>query len=508
VADLNARIKPKKSSTAGEVPLAADLEVSELAVNTADGKLFVKHTDDTIKEIGGGGGGGGAVDSVNGQTGAVSLGIQDMDDYAPYYDTPAPTLEWTKGADASCGNDETVQSTETTTFLNSVAVGGDINDFPSTVGATIWVQVGTDPVEEITISYMEANDFSCRRRFRPVPAGLFAAADGTSFKYWNANPVVSEVPLADGDILQWVDAEQEFKPAQLPGGGGAVDSVNGETGVVSLGIQDMDDYALKPSGSTKTWSFTTAATPNPANGVISNWTGSDWALNVVDADGNNLEVELYNMSGGESVTIYVNGASVHTGTVLYWSNKNSGRITCGFDDDSWKASLQDGDLIGLEMLAFPSTPIPLADGDILQWVDADQKFEPTQLPSGSTRTTASVTTSSLASTASEEVTLTGTGKAGQFLSVTTDRPAWIVFYANEVSRTSDSSRLETDSPSPGSGVLMEIITTTGETIIVSPSVSYFNNETSPVASLPLKVTNKDASTQAVQVDVSLIPSET
>jgi hypothetical protein len=55
MADLNARIKPKKSSTAGEVPQAADLEVSEIAVNTADGKLFVKHADNSIKEISGGG---------------------------------------------------------------------------------------------------------------------------------------------------------------------------------------------------------------------------------------------------------------------------------------------------------------------------------------------------------------------------------------------------------------------------------------------------------------------
>jgi len=54
MADLNARIKPKKSSTTGEVPQAADLEVAEIAVNTADGKLFVKHTDSSIKEISGG----------------------------------------------------------------------------------------------------------------------------------------------------------------------------------------------------------------------------------------------------------------------------------------------------------------------------------------------------------------------------------------------------------------------------------------------------------------------
>ena len=61
MAELNSRIKPKKSSVSGEVPQAADLEVAELAVNTADGKLFVKHTDNTIKEISGSGGGGGTI---------------------------------------------------------------------------------------------------------------------------------------------------------------------------------------------------------------------------------------------------------------------------------------------------------------------------------------------------------------------------------------------------------------------------------------------------------------
>ncbi len=55
MAELNARIIAKASATSGEAPLAADLEVAEIAVNTADGKLFTKHTDDSIKEISGSG---------------------------------------------------------------------------------------------------------------------------------------------------------------------------------------------------------------------------------------------------------------------------------------------------------------------------------------------------------------------------------------------------------------------------------------------------------------------
>ena len=49
-------IKLKRSSTASDTPTASDLEVGELAINTADAKLFTKHTDNSIKEISGTGG--------------------------------------------------------------------------------------------------------------------------------------------------------------------------------------------------------------------------------------------------------------------------------------------------------------------------------------------------------------------------------------------------------------------------------------------------------------------
>lgn len=48
-----ARVLTKKSTVPGKVPLAADLEIGELAVNTADAKLFTKHSDNTIKQLGG-----------------------------------------------------------------------------------------------------------------------------------------------------------------------------------------------------------------------------------------------------------------------------------------------------------------------------------------------------------------------------------------------------------------------------------------------------------------------
>lgn len=59
----NAAIQPKMNSTAGVEPLPTELVDGEIAVNTADGKLFVKNIDGTIKEISGAGGGGSSVGS-------------------------------------------------------------------------------------------------------------------------------------------------------------------------------------------------------------------------------------------------------------------------------------------------------------------------------------------------------------------------------------------------------------------------------------------------------------
>ena len=74
-----ARIKPKKSTVSGEIPLSSDLEVAELAINTADGKIFTKHTDNSIKEISGSGGaGGGGTIADLGDTEVSGLSLNDV----------------------------------------------------------------------------------------------------------------------------------------------------------------------------------------------------------------------------------------------------------------------------------------------------------------------------------------------------------------------------------------------------------------------------------------------
>jgi hypothetical protein len=48
---MASRIKHKRSSVAGRIPLAADLEAGELALNTNDGKVYLKKDDNSILDV-------------------------------------------------------------------------------------------------------------------------------------------------------------------------------------------------------------------------------------------------------------------------------------------------------------------------------------------------------------------------------------------------------------------------------------------------------------------------
>ena len=45
------RVITKKSTVTGKVPVPADLAIGELAVNTADKKLYTKHSNNAVVQI-------------------------------------------------------------------------------------------------------------------------------------------------------------------------------------------------------------------------------------------------------------------------------------------------------------------------------------------------------------------------------------------------------------------------------------------------------------------------
>lgn len=257
MAELSARIIAKASGTASEEPLAADLEVAELAVNTADGKLFTKHTDGSVVTISGGGGGG-AVDSVNGETGEVSLGIQDMNDYAQNEVLPVAfqfsTFAAGGGGLQSSGvpanpGEWAFDPNFNIRFANLALDGTSLRDAALAAGGVFpWISIDGINFQQATEALSTGSSSYLSLAIGSAPSGMHPyydvqggtqGADGDYFVAFSEPGTPTPVPLAEGDVLQWNDSDQEFKPAQLP---------DATATRVSLGIGEYTDDAAAGTG--------------------------------------------------------------------------------------------------------------------------------------------------------------------------------------------------------------------------------------------------------------------
>ena len=128
-------------------------------------------------------------------------------------------------------------------------------------------------------------------------------------------------------------------------------------------------------------------------------------------------------------------------------------------------------------------------------------------PGSFTRTTANAATSSIANNASGNITITA-AKTYALQKIQTSAAAWVTLYTDTTSRSNDSSRNETTDPTPGSGVISEVITTGAATQLVTPGLIGFNNDGTPSTNVYLKVVNKSGSTQAITVTLHYLPLET
>ncbi len=109
----------------------------------------------------------------------------------------------------------------------------------------------------------------------------------------------------------------------------------------------------------------------------------------------------------------------------------------------------------------------------------------------------SATTMSLFPGGSALLDLAGLGRLGHFLAVSTDAPGWVSFYSSAAAREADGSRPITQDPAPGSGVLLDLVTTTASlTIPAPPGGTYFSTETAAAAPLLRALVRNTGTAQA------------
>ena len=119
------------------------------------------------------------------------------------------------------------------------------------------------------------------------------------------------------------------------------------------------------------------------------------------------------------------------------------------------------------------------------------------------RTTASVT-QSIANNGIANVSFT-TAKAMALMKIETSHAAWVTLYSSTSARTNDAGRLETTDPTPGSGVLSEVITSGNVAQLITPATVCFNE--AGAATTYAKIVNKSGSTANVQVTLTYLQLE-
>lgn len=174
---------------------------------------------------------------------------------------------------------------------------------------------------------------------------------------------------------------------------GAVQSVNGLDEVVSLGIQNMNDYAPQ-IGDGPVYVYRTTSNSTPPSGVINIYSSStyeNFAANLVDDNGVDWETQWYDedltkgvvgQEWGNVVDVYVNSSLVVRTVFRDVGNRSSGRVTFIFREEAWISNLVDGDIIQLNIQGWSA--VPLAADDLLQYDDVFEKFIPVPASSVST----------------------------------------------------------------------------------------------------------------------------
>lgn len=144
------------------------------------------------------------------------------------------------------------------------------------------------------------------------------------------------------------------------------------------------------------------------------------------------------------------------------------------------------------------------DNQALSWDSSTSKWIPQTVVTDDSRTTKAGTTASIAKDASGDLNITGF-KSYALLKVVISAPAWVVLYTNDTTRTADDSRAEGTDPTPGSGVIAEVLTTTAgaSTFVMSPGVIGWNDDGSPSTTIYAKVKNKRSSSGSNAITVTL-----
>ena len=322
-------------------------------------------------------------------------------------------------------------------------------------------------------------------------AGLTYSWDGSSWNAAGAGATATDLTLLS------VTTNSAGSPAL---------SYNNITGVFTYTPPDISNFISSESD--------TLATVTGRGATTSTAITLSAAGEALLLDGNNsrITVDGGNASGEIQVQNQGNSRITLNGTNGITTTDGIGLKLGNYATNSWRAQINgsSGNIISEGSLTAGSMVVggltyPTTNGNSGDNLTSDGAGNVTwQTPAGlQSRTTPSVT-QSIANGAASNVSIT-TPKGYALYKIQTSHAAWVTLYSDTSSRTADSSRSEFTDPTPGSGVLAEVITGGSATQLITPATICFNSSGSNTTYA--KVVNKSGSTANVTVTLTLVGLE-
>jgi hypothetical protein len=124
-----------------------------------------------------------------------------------------------------------------------------------------------------------------------------------------------------------------------------------------------------------------------------------------------------------------------------------------------------------------------------------------------TREVVSGTTASIADNVTDNINITGF-KAYTLMKVGLSTAGWLRLYTDSASRTADAGRSIGEDPTPGSGVIAEVVTTgVSTTQVISPFVMGGNMDDPATTTMYVAITNTSGSTQTITANLTILQLE-
>jgi len=275
-----------------------------------------------------------------------------------------------------------------------------------------------------------------------------------------------------------------FSATNAAASGGGSLSYNFNNGVFTFTPPDLSPY-LTSTGNLNTHIDVNHGVPNNGDVLAWNQANLKWE-NTGAGIGGGLDADLLD---GQHGSFYQNANNINAGTLA--TDRLSGTYPISISGSA--ASIPSlGDVGNV-------TVSPL-DGQILRyngtnWVNAN---------SAGRRVVSTYTAVGIQPDVATDVSI-GTPKTYALLKIEVSHACWLTLYSDTASRTADSTRLETTDPTPGSGVLSELITTGATSQAITPGTIGFNSSGSAITYA--KIVNKSGAQVNLQVQLTFVPLE-